>query len=361
MNSVLKKDMFFIKLFLFLCSGALIVTGIFLYAYEIHVKKSLYKIDQSKSQSQSQSQSQSVFLACAENQLSLLTFNVWGLPVWLPRIDKVKRYASIPGSILNTNADIVCIQEAFDPKIRLRLLKTMDTAGYFFLEDYKCYRRMFVLFEKDCLGGLMTFSRYPIIWEKFYPHKILNDMKIDEKNGKKGFLISKINYTFGDIIVVNLHLYSGRSKKDEKFRMSQIYYLERIIDSLSFQNLPIIIQGDLNLVHPSVITHNFNSEKFESSYVYHYLTTKLKFVDTKSDFTENGITYDGKNNAYASVFYNSAEKQQKFDYCFYRFPTHIIDSVKSQIVFKKPAPLSDHYGLLSVFYFNDTLKMNKNE
>lgn len=282
------------------------------------------------------------------DNIRLLTFNVWGLPIWVPKIDKLKRYKHIPDSIISTNPDIVCLQEAFDPKIRLSIIRKMQYEGYYFNNDYTCNKNTFLFIKKDCFGGLMTFSKYPEKWEAFYPHKIQKGMKQDEKKGLKGILISSIESPWGEIIIVNIHLYSGRLEKDEEIRLNQVRRLKEIIDSLSIGDKKIIIQGDLNIIHPFIINNNINNEVYSRSKVYEFLIDTLKFVDTKSVITEDDITYDGLNNRYASTFYNKFEKRQKFDYCLYRFPLENISSTSGKTVFKAPWPLSDHYGVLSV-------------
>lgn len=279
------------------------------------------------------------------NILKLLTFNVWGLPVWLPKIDKVKRYKSIPDSISSICADIVCLQEAFDPKLDIRIINEMKNTGYYYNNDYFCTKNLLLIFRKDCFGGLMTFSRYPILWEYYFPHLIQAEMKVDEKIGMKGFLITKIQSPWGGMIVVNIHLYSGRSNRDENIRLNQIKYLMFKLDSLSVANQPIIIQGDLNLIHPGVIKSNINNTQYNKSSVYDFLASQMSFVDTKTTIKEEDLTYDVLNNQYAGIFYNRFEQRQKFDFCLYKFGNLNVISTSASTIFKFPFAISDHYGV----------------
>lgn len=328
---------------LLLCSLSIVLIATsFLYFHEIYVEKKL------KPLSYDQNIIKNVSYNVSNPQtLNLLTFNVWGLPVWLPRIDKVKRYNLIPDSILNINADVVCLQEAFDPKIRLRLLEKMTKAGYLFIGKYDCNTTTFLFVVKDCFGGLMTFSKYPILWERFYPHQIQLKMKQDEKKGRKGFLVSNIQTPYGEILVVNIHLYSGREDLDEEIRLNQVKYLEKILDSLAVNKKQIIIQGDLNVIHPFVIANKINKEEYHKSSAYDYLIKDMSFIDTKANIKEEDLSYDGVNNPYAATFYNSFEKRQKFDYCLYRFPNNNVKESTARTVFKTPFQISDHYGVFS--------------
>jgi endonuclease/exonuclease/phosphatase family metal-dependent hydrolase len=345
MTNAARKMLTVIKIVILGFIIVVLFAGLFLYFYEVYVERSLKAIEKKENITQpSNFQSENY-------RLRLLTFNVWGLPMWLPNIDKVKRYKAIPDSILNVNADIVCLQESFDPKIRLRILRKMKFAKYFFNENYSCSKSSFLFIKKDCYGGLMTFSRYPILWEKFFTHKLQKGMKPDEEKGMKGFLISLVQSPIGELVIVNIHLYSGRTNADENIRLKQLKYFERVLDSLSISNLPTVIQGDLNVVHPSVIDNHWNDVKYQLSTTYKYLTTQMLFIDTKGIIEEKDITYDIQHNPYSAAFYYKKEGRQKFDYCLYRFPGGIIDFISSQIVFKSPYPISDHYGLLSEIKF----------
>ena len=48
--------------------------------------------------------------------LHMISFNAWALPVWIPNAEQIKRYKAIPGKLLEQNADIICVQEAFARK-----------------------------------------------------------------------------------------------------------------------------------------------------------------------------------------------------------------------------------------------------
>lgn len=315
-----------------------------LYFYELYVDK---KISDNKNQIQILP-----VKLLNSNEIKFLTFNVWGLPIWLPNIDKIKRYNKIPDSIINVNAGIICLQEAYDLKLRNKIIQRLKSANYIYNEEYYCNSQLFLFIKRDCFGGLMTFSKYPIKSEKFYPHQIHNGMTQDEKFGKKGFLITEIKTPLGDMFIINIHLNSGRNKIDETIRLDQIKYLAKVIDSSNISEKPIILQGDFNLVHPNIAENKINLENYLKSEVYRYITEEMFFVDVKAKINEEDISYDAINNPYAAIFYNSFEKKQKFDYCFYHLPKNFkVIYSKSETIFKRPLPISDHYGIFTIMGF----------
>jgi len=100
--------------------------------------------------------------------IKLISFNAWALPIWLPGHDHSMRYREIPQKLVDTTADILCIQEAFAESFRRELLATTSDC-YNTFSDFRCNRSILGLINMDCYGGLMTLSKFPIIDEEFFP------------------------------------------------------------------------------------------------------------------------------------------------------------------------------------------------
>ena len=273
--------------------------------------------------------------------IEAINYNIWGLPVWLPGIERKKRYPKIVKHLLERQASIVCLQECFHPLARKTILKHLKDE-YKTYSDYTCNDKS--IFKKDCHGGLVTLSKFDISKEEFYRYPIQEGMNIVEKKGRKGFILSTLKTDLGEINVINTHLYSGRGQKSEAIRLLQVKRMNEIIDSLNLKENPILLMGDLNCAHPSLAKNEGDSK------VYHYLTDSLHFQDTKKKVKDNEVTYDTEKNHYGRKFYYKSEGKQKLDYClFYTPSTFKFDLTESNVIFKEEHAYSDHYGLFSKF------------
>ncbi len=273
--------------------------------------------------------------------MTLLSYNVWGLPVWLPGIERKERYPKIVKRLNKLQPTVFCLQECFDPRIREQIMEGVSE-DYYSVSDYYCNSGGWV--KKDCQGGLLTMSKYPIIHEHFYQFPIYKDMKLDERTGEKGFLVSTLDTEYGEVHVINTHLYSGRGWENEGFRMKQVKYIENIIDSLSLKDHPLFLLGDLNTRHPKLVT---NTKRIK---VYNYLTDSLGFEDSKQVITEGDCTYDAVNNPYASKWYYKSEGRAKLDYFLYYLPNKCnVNAERQKVIFKGDKAFSDHYGVWAEF------------
>lgn len=285
------------------------------------------------------------------NQLSLLTFNAWALPINLKRFKKRSRYPRIPILLDSLNTDIVCLQEIFDPTLRDSLLAEFENK-YYYNKDYHCTKKILALIKRDCFGGLLTFSKLPIIKNTFYQHENLKGMRIDEKLGNKGFLITLIESNSGIVCIVNTHLYSGRTLKDESYRVQQLEKINNVIVRENLNKYPIILIGDFNIVHEKLTS---DSPMYRESIVYKTIVKKLKYLDVESEASSNhsetGITYNSILNPLA----DKSEGVQKLDYCFLKLPiSYRLSNSSSKVIFNDPGNLiSDHYGLLSTITINN--------
>ncbi len=276
------------------------------------------------------------------NNITILSINVWGLPIWLPRMDQQNRYDKIASSVLQLSPDIICVQEAFAKSFRKKFLPKIPKS-YYTSSDYTCNTNIVWPIQKDCYGGLMTFSIYPVLSETFYQYPVWPGMRIEEKMGKKGFLVTTIAIEDRVVNILNTHLYAGNKAKDELFRMKQITYMDSILNSLtSFQQNESFLVGDLNISHPQV------SELYCADYssVYNFIQNNMGFKDPVNTLSKNDFTIDHNKNRYTP----SSGALEKLDYCLYRSifsPTFVWESSKT--LFQGQEAISDHLGWMSVF------------
>lgn len=279
-----------------------------------------------------------------KEEYHFISFNAWALPVWIPKSEQIKRYRRIPYELLTKNADIICIQEAFARKFRKKLLPLLSEQ-YYSYSDYLCNKRIAGPILKDCYGGLITFSRYPIIEEIFYPYPIYESMRLEEKMGEKGFLLSTIDSPNGVINVINTHLYSGLNKIDEWHRSIQISFMDSILRSRPDLDLyPLFLLGDLNVRHPDIAFERVQP----ASRVYARITQDMNFIDPARSFKSEYYTIDKSLNKYSGMKNGS----QKLDYCMYRPARNILVKLKDQCTaFTREKALSDHMGWETFFHF----------
>lgn len=277
-----------------------------------------------------------------EKAYKILTYNVWGLPVFLPGHEDDLRFPSMADSILKRQPDILCLQEVFSVYFRSQNLEKLKNQ-YYYGSDYNCSQSIIPFVYKDCHGGLATFSVFPIEDEKFYEYPVFPGMRWEEKIGAKGFLLTKIDLPSGKIWVVNTHLYSGPSRNDEAIRLSQVKYMMEVLEGLDLK-LPIMMAGDFNIAHPGLSN---NKMKFPND-VYSILQSRWHFNDAVHQYSkaQQWYTIHPESNKYC----NSSEGNQKLDYIFFKnYGKKCINILHNAVEMKGVATLSDHHAFASVF------------
>ena len=277
-----------------------------------------------------------------KSDFKITSYNVWGLPVTLPGHDDDKRFPLIAEALIKLSPDILCLQEVFSTQFRHLNLPEL-LSNYYYYSDYTCNQSIVPWVQRDCHGGLATFSRYPILEEHFSPFPHVDGMRWEEKLGAKGCLLSKIDLPTGMVWVVNTHLYSGPSTKDESIRMAQIKIMENAIQNLQ-TNLPVVVAGDLNIAHHCLEN---NLMVFPKT-AYSYLQQQMNLMDAVENYSiENQFyTIDPQSNVYC----DSAEGAQKLDYVFYKNGKYRQFKVlQNSVEMKGAATLSDHHAFSTIF------------
>jgi len=264
-------------------------------------------------------------------EFKVLSWNTWGLPVALPGHDHERRFPLIADSLHAYAADIVCLQETFHPDLRNQLIEKLGKE-YFGYQDYRCSTAIIPFVNKDCYGGLMTLSRYPIISEYFFKYPVTEATSVIERIGAKGFLFSVIQAGPLTLHVINTHLYAGYDAFAEARRMEQIIFMDSLLRTLPEYGLhPTLLAGDLNAQHPDMAC----------SQVYDYVASCMEFTDTKRHISRMDLTSDAGVNAYIS----KKEIPSKLDYVFYKPAANGAVTVKhTGRCFDRGRPVSDHFG-----------------
>jgi endonuclease/exonuclease/phosphatase family metal-dependent hydrolase len=261
----------------------------------------------------------------------VLSYNTWGLPISLPGHDQERRFPLIADSLLAHAADIVCLQETFHPELRKQLIGKLGKE-YFGYQDYRCSTSIIPFVNKDCYGGLMTLSRYPIVTEYFFRYPVTEETSMIERIGAKGFLFTVVQIGPVTLNVINTHLYAGYDTFSEARRMEQIIFMDSVLQTLPQYDLyPTVFAGDLNAQHPDMAC----------SKVYDFVVDEMEFTDTKQHISQSDLTSDAGVNTYIS----KKEIPSKLDYVFFK-PANKSTFTVNQTgrCFDTGQPVSDHFG-----------------
>jgi mRNA deadenylase 3'-5' endonuclease subunit Ccr4 len=118
------------------------------------------------------------------SQLKIVSFNIWDLPYWFVK-NREQRILQIAEYLRKLDAEIVCLQESFDVRHRRFLYESLGSDKYYASDGFETTRKApLALF--DTTGGLVIFSKFPIIQNKFIPFnqfsppdRFLTHFKID--------------------------------------------------------------------------------------------------------------------------------------------------------------------------------------
>lgn len=257
-------------------------------------------------------------------EIKVVSFNIWDLPLWFIK-DRSKRLAGLINYLKELDADIICLQEAFDPNNRKKLIKSF--AGvYEATNDIINHRRILGLKLFDSSGGLVIFSKFPILNSSFIPHNRFSNSTLGEVFGRKGVLHATVKTPVGNLEIMNIHLHEeGLWFADRIIRYNQ---LSRILEQVNANNKPSILVGDFN---------QFN------------LVQRLDFMNL---LQANNFIHAGKEknltpsyrleNPYFNGFFNNPPGSVRLDYIF----TRKLDVLKLKVIdyqveILKPS-LSDH-------------------
>ena len=174
-------------------------------------------------------------------QLKIVSFNIWDLPYWFVR-NREQRILQIAECLQQLDAEIICLQESFDVHHRRLLYERLGCDRYYASGGFEETRKA-PLAVFDTTGGLVIFSKFPIIQDTFIPFKQFTPSLI-ERIGRKGVLEATIETPYGVMQVFNIHLHMGKNFFAHSIRVKQ---LKSVLELMKEQrHAPIILAGDFN-------------------------------------------------------------------------------------------------------------------
>ena len=117
---------------------------------------------------------------------TIITFNVWDLPLWFVR-GRERRIAKVADYLAGQDADVICLQESFDVAHRLLIAHRLGD-GYSMSDGHDRTRKMLGIKTFDVTGGLVVFSKFPIVRSRFFTFNRLVNVSWVEFLARKGFL-----------------------------------------------------------------------------------------------------------------------------------------------------------------------------
>lgn len=191
------------------------------------------------------------------NELTLLQYNIQQRPAYAAlgtgKLDTARNTpVKMPSAITkyNNNIDVVTIDEAFARRQRPKIIENMEKYGFTHHTNVLGLNS-----SKAWSGGVMVFSKYPIVKTKEYIYK--NYSKKDG-NAAKGVLYAQINkdgklYNIFATHTNASYTFGGKTRlpMDDEGRLArkkQFVELKKFIDQQNIpSNQPVIIVGDMNV------------------------------------------------------------------------------------------------------------------
>ena len=242
--------------------------------------------------------------------LKIISYNISALPKWLNlNGNPFKRIEQIIDLLIKNDADVICLQEVFDIKIRNRIAQELLKYDF----HYKPSNSMFCL-----SSGLMILSKYRIISKGFEAY---NNYSGEDSFSEKGILFITIEINNTVYTIINTHLNANAifslNRRCVRTRDKQMHQLIEFIKNNNRDN--IILCGD------------FNIDLYDYQNMFNKLNNIYKFNISSINFINNTklITFSKSNNQLDYIFY------------FYNTPKHI--SFNYELI---KSDLSDHYPII---------------
>lgn len=270
-----------------------------------------------------------------KKQLSLVTFNTFGVPFFAPEM--TKRYKYIAQEINRGLYDIVCFQEIF------------SYYNFYLMQRYLT-NFPYVAYQKNILGprgGLAIFSKYPLSDQAFYTYSFPANATTPfyTKIAQNGFLSCTVKDFSLRLCTTHLSsdLEHNLSSKDKLYELirSQSQEAAAQMNLYAKEFSDVILTGDFNIAKHSQLYNAFLSR------------TQAKDIFAKD---EQETYY---RNRFKYVY--TAHKSCRIDYMFIKSASRKVTAIKTDHMFTEPVAfssggksyLSDHIGL------HCTLRVNK--
>lgn len=254
--------------------------------------------------------------------LKILTFNCFGVPLVSPKL--VTRLKEIIKKIKELESDLICLQEVFLPWHKQLMVKGFKDYPYFF------YSQKGLL---GCGGGLMVFSKLPLLSAKFQKfNKVgnLRDLTLTDRLVSKGFMIlevkAKINF-----YLINAHLTANYenlydpARANAGIQKQQLNQLAAAINQLDRQQI-CLAGADIGVPPDSELFKEFSQKTgFE-------------------DLTPDNVPTHNLSLYYFPKLFRKVIFYKKDDYILYRGPKNY--TCQWQHFLDGSEKLSDHRGIL---------------
>ncbi|OGP56055.1 MAG: hypothetical protein A2V67_14020 [Deltaproteobacteria bacterium RBG_13_61_14] len=283
----------------------------------------------------------------------VLTYNIWGI---FNAKDRGLRFEQIPAAIQALNPDAVCLEECFRWHDLHTITNGLRELGY----------PLETVYQKELLygSGAVILSRYPAELLEFEPFRIKGSFYSYERGAGRGVAHARLQTPAGPVDFFCTHamprmnlifdeqgdyLDADPKQDDRLLQMVEIHQIvERRRDP---QAAGVIVAGDFN-VSPEMLE-------------YHLL---LRSGDFHSSFDE--LHPDQNPSTYTLEDEFATVEASRLDHILFRNEPGALgprlDSVESRVVMKEPVPipklgrsipLSDHYGLFTVFALRSAAEM----
>ena len=268
----------------------------------------------------------------------VLSLNAWALPITVPFQDKRGRMARLPKALRSVDADVIVLQEVFDPQVRRAVIDDLSDSYHVAADAHELRRSFGIPF--DVHGGILVLSRYEITDTHFEPHPLPAGSKFSERLGRKGTFFSTLKAPSGDFSLVAPHFYAGTGPAEARIRRVQLQSLLEVVEQ-RVGNRPAVLAGDFN----------FPPDRYEDGRVSEMgLLREAGFQDTIA--TSNGqshATWSYSKNRYTRIWLQSNKSDMRFDYVMFRSGSASnLETVSASVVLDVPGEeVSDHYGVLA--------------
>ncbi|MBN2890770.1 MAG: endonuclease/exonuclease/phosphatase family protein [Bacteroidales bacterium] len=285
------------------------------------------------------------------DEISIVSFNVgylsmklFGIKLLEPATFIPQRLEKLPEAIINTNADIILLQEIYSEKYKKTLINKLEKTY-----PYAIYYKKALFFDFGMSNGLMIISKFPIVNHDFKQFK--NITPHEKLLINKGYLYAEIKISDDKTIsIINSHnsargIFNGENAKYiVNLKSDQIKEIIEFADSKNIQ----FIGGDYNCgpcFFPEMYGI-FKTLNFLEAFELKYPNQKFVTWDIENPLSQNDLFPDTPPQKDDHIFIknNLAEKT---------------DILNAEVIFDKKIveingenyPLSDHYGVLATFKF----------
>jgi len=254
------------------------------------------------------------------SELSVLTYNVWGLPGPLGT-DRKARFERL-GPTLNAY-DVVTLQETFSDEIEV--LKHSTGFAHHVRHNNGSFPRIG--------SGLYTLSKYPVIHTDY---QAFGRCTAADCMARKGVLLTRIQHPkIGMVDIYTTHYQAEGTPAAQKIRLEDNNQVFNELIQRNHSPYPVILTGDFNFTPDQL--------------AYRALVERLGLVDLYPTLHpgDPGYTIHPNNP------YKAGGTAKRLDYIFYLPKPGIqFTPLEAQVLYQEPVDgyvLSDHYGVSARF------------